>query len=525
MNRSLLGLLLLATGLALALRCLHLGERPLHNDEAVNAVKFGKLWAGGGYRYDPNEHHGPSLYYGALALGRLTSAPDFDHFTEARLRLEPVLFGAGLVLLLLLLADGLGRSGTFWAALFTAVSPALVFYSRDFIHESLLVFYTFLALGAGWRYWRTRSIGWVLLAGAALGLMYATKETFVIALGAAALALFLNQAWARVVDASGPPLRAPRLKVVHLLVGLAVWAFVGVLLFSSFFTNWAGPLDSLRSYTPWSQRAAGQSIHVHPWTFYLHRLLWFHPARGPVWTEGLILVLAVAGACAGFRRRLLAGANASLVRFLALYAFLLTAFYSLLAYKTPWCLLGFWHGAILLAGVGAAACLERMKARGAKIAVAVLLLLGAGHLAWQAWQQGTEYAADPRNPYVYAQTSSDLLDLVSTVQSAASVSPAGDATLIKVIAPEEDYWPLPWYLRHFKHTGWWSQMPADPYAPILIVSPQFAFPYDQARLHLMGFYGLRPQVPLALFLETNLWKQWLARQPAGPVRAPADEHN
>ena len=185
----------------------------MHNDEAVNGIKFGQLWEHGGYKYDPNEHHGPSLYYATLALSRLTGAPkDFDQFTESRLRFTTVLFGVGLILLLPLVADGLGRNATLWAALFTAVSPAMVFYSRYYIHEVLLVFFTFLALAAGWRYWRSRKIGWALLAGAGVGLMHATKETFVITLVAAALALGLNQLWNRWLDAAAPPAPPHRVK-------------------------------------------------------------------------------------------------------------------------------------------------------------------------------------------------------------------------------------------------------------------------------------------------------------------------
>ena len=175
----------------------------MHNDEAVNAIKFGQLWEHGGYKYDPNEHHGPSLPYATFAVSRLTGAPkDFDQFSESRLRFTTVLFGIGLILLLPLVADGLGRNATLWAALFTAVSPAIVFYSRYYIHEILLVFFTFLALAAGWRYWRSRRIGWALLAGAGVGLMDATKETFVITLAAAALALGLNHLWNRWLDAA-----------------------------------------------------------------------------------------------------------------------------------------------------------------------------------------------------------------------------------------------------------------------------------------------------------------------------------
>src|SRR6266852_1296578 len=63
MNKGLTVVLLLAAGVALVLRCPRLDERPMHNDEAVNAIKFGQLWEHDAYKYDPNEHHGPTLYY------------------------------------------------------------------------------------------------------------------------------------------------------------------------------------------------------------------------------------------------------------------------------------------------------------------------------------------------------------------------------------------------------------------------------------------------------------------------------
>src|SRR2546426_589225 len=216
MSRSVALGLLLAASVALGLRCPRLDQRPMHNDEAVNAIKFGQLWEHGAYKYDPNEHHGPSLFYATLAVARLTSSPDVGHLTETKLRLITVVFGLGLIVLLPLVVDGLGRKGAVWAALFTAISPAMVFYSRYYIHEMLLVFFTFLALAAGWRYWRSRKIGWALLAGAAVGLMHATKETLVITLAAAALALGLNQMWNRWLDAAGIPTRGPPFNFRHL---------------------------------------------------------------------------------------------------------------------------------------------------------------------------------------------------------------------------------------------------------------------------------------------------------------------
>jgi uncharacterized protein (TIGR03663 family) len=512
--------IVLLASLSLGLWSCGLRQRPMHNDEAVNGIKFGQLWEGGGYKYDPNEHHGPSLYFATLAVNRLTGAPrDFDSFGESRLRLVTVLFGVGLLLLLPLVADGLGRKAAGWAALFTAVSPAMVFYSRYYIHEVLLVFSTFLVLAAGWRYSRSRKPGWAVLAGTGVGVMHATKETFVITLAVLALALLGNYYWNRWVDATAPPASPRRLRLLHLAAAVAVWLGVALLLFSSFFTNPAGPIDSVRTYLPWLHRAEGASPHIHPWYFYLHRLLGFHIAKGPVWSEAAILGLAILGARAAFVRQGLANASASFVRFLALYSFGLCAAYSLIAYKTPWCLMGFWHGMILLAGVGSAWLVERTTRCWLRIGIQVVLLAGAGHLAWQAWLANTVYAADPRNPYVYAQTSPDLLSLVRKVQDLARTDAQGARMVVKVLSPDSDYWPLPWYLRNLKHVGWWDQVPTDPYAPVMIVSAQLHAALDDKQTHVMiGYFQLRPQVFLELYVDLKLWQVYLAQH--RPSTAP-----
>src|SRR5207342_2861033 len=115
------------------------------------------------------------------------------------------------------------------------------------------------------------------------------------------------------------------------------------------------PMDSLRTYLPWVRRAGGDSPHIHPWYFYVQRLCFFKEARGPIWTEGLIVALAIIGAWCGLSRTHLGAADASFARFITFYTALLTTAYSLIAYKTPWCLLGFLQPLILLAGIGAAA--------------------------------------------------------------------------------------------------------------------------------------------------------------------------
>jgi predicted membrane-bound mannosyltransferase len=295
---------------------------------------------------------------------------------------------------------------------------------------------------------------------------------------------------------------------------VGVWAVVALVLFSSFFTNAAGPLDSVRTYLPWLHRAGGDSPHIHPWSFYVHRLLFFHEAKGPAWTEAFIFALALLATAAAFARRGLGDANASFVRFLALYAFSLLAAYSLIAYKTPWCLLTFWQPMLLLAGIGAVITLRSVKTQLAKSALGLVLLAGAAQLSVQAWQASVPYAADPRNPYVYAQTSPDVLRLVSQVESLAAVHPEGQQMMIKVMAPDHDYWPLPWYLRGFKRVGWWAEVPADPYAPVMIVSSQFHANLDEKKTHLMiGYFQLRPGTFFELYVELDLWRVYLVKHP------------
>src|SRR5438093_27863 len=121
MNRWSALALLLAIGAALALRVPKLDTRPLHNDEAVNAIKVTELWQHGRYVYDPDEYHGPTLHYATLPFLWLSGARNAEELDDSTLRLAPVVFGVALILLLPLFSGGLGRPAILWAALFTAV--------------------------------------------------------------------------------------------------------------------------------------------------------------------------------------------------------------------------------------------------------------------------------------------------------------------------------------------------------------------------------------------------------------------
>ena len=508
-------LLCIALG-ALWFRLPQLDLRPMHGDEANQAVKTGILLERGVYVYDPKEHHGPTLYYLAQIPLRLAGVTRLADSTEGELRILPVLFGVGLILLLWILRDGLGRAATLVAAILTAVSPAMVFYSRYYIQEMLLVFFTFAAIACLWRYLEKRlpreappnefgggmnhALPWLVAGGLAIGLMHATKETAILAWAAMAVAGAIT------IYFYGD---RKTFRFRELLVGLLAAVTISALFFSSFFTNPRGVLDSVLTYASYFHRAGGAGLHDHPWYYYLSMLLYTKRPFGPRWSEALIVCLALVGVVAAFVSP--GRADKRLLRFLAIYTGCLTLIYSLIPYKTPWSMLSFLDGMILLAGVGAVALVRWVRYLPLRVGVTVLLAFAAAQLADQAWRASYLYPADFRNPYVYAHPVPDVLRLSERVEDIAKVAPEGHSLLVKVMMPGGDYWPLPWYLRKFDHVGYWQDVPADPDADLIITSREFQPAVDAAlkNKYQVEYYGLRPNIILVVYIRQDLWDAFM----------------
>jgi predicted membrane-bound mannosyltransferase len=298
--------------------------------------------------------------------------------------------------------------------------------------------------------------------------------------------------------------------------GLLVAILVAMLFLSSFFTNLRGPVDGVLTYLPWLNRAGGDSPHINPWSFYLQRLVWWRVGNGPVWSEGFIVALAAVGLVGAWHAapRPQGQPPTDFVRWVACYTLALTAIYSLIPYKTPWCLLQFLVGLILLAGVGASVLMRLARNASVRAIIAALLVAGGGHLAWQAYQASVVLPADVGNPYAFAQTSPDVRRLSDTLQQLAETSPQRWTTPVKVIWNDAYYWPLPWYLRRFEHVELWREFPAEPAAPVVISSPTFDKQLT-ARLgddYLMtDYYELRPRVFAQLWVRFDLWEAYLRR--------------
>ena len=509
---------------ALALRLPRLNLRPMHADEAVHAIKFDTLWHTGRYEYDPQDYHGPTLYYFALPSVWLCRAADLADTDAATFRIVPVVFGVGLILLLLLVADGVGRSATVLAGVLTALSPALTYYSRYYIQETLLVFFTFLAIATSWRYVHTRRAGWALLTGASLGLMLATKETSVIALAGMAVAAAGAALWSRRGNAAAP--RAPRFRPAIIAAAIVTAVAVSFLLLSGFLSNCGGIIDALRAVTTYSTRAGSAQLHEHPWYYYLQILTFWRAGAGPIWSEGLVVALSLVGLYAALRGQVPTGVSAPLTRFLALYTVLMIVIYSAIPYKTPWCILSFLHGMILLAGVGAVVLLHAARLRAGRVALAAVLLVAAAHLGWQAQRANSDtFCNSERNPYVYAQTLRDTVELTRQLDDLAQVHRDGHHLLIHVIV--ENCWPLPWYLRGFTRVGYWETVPEAPDADVVLATSKLGADLD-SRLkdtYEISHRGLRRDERLLVYVRKDLWDALLThlRSSAGASTRPTQE--
>ncbi len=450
----------------------------MHTDEAVHGIKLGELLDSGTFIYDPVEYHGPTLAFSTATLAKLSGKTAITEIGDGLLRLVPALYGIALIAMLPLFQ--LGRWPTVWAAAFTAVSPMLTYYSRYFIMEMLFAFFLALAIAAGARYWQTKKPSWILLAGAAIGLTHATKETVIIHLGAAGLSLGIL--W---LCAKRPPLPWK-----HLALGALATALTSALLFSSFGTHPQGIWDSIDTYRHYLTRSGGEG-HEQPFLHYAQLLGW-STRSGITFSEGAILTLALIGGVT---------AKTSLTRFLSLYTLFSFLVYSTLSYKTPWTILATYHGAIILAGCGAAWLLSHRY----KAIITAVLALTLWNLATQSTRINGRLAADPRNPWVYSHTTTNFQRLVQRLDD---LRPLSEKPLSVQIALPEYGWPLPWTLRNHPTTGYQVTMPEGIKADVFITNSS-----DPISGHTIdGPYGLRPGVFIYAHIRESLWHTLLEQR-------------
>lgn len=517
---SAIGILLIGA----LLRLYHLSLVPLHHDEGVNGLFLKYLVSDGYYRYDPENYHGPTLYYlsaiipwiSRLLLGN--EAGEKYGLTIFTIRLIPALLGVLTIWLVLSLRKQIGDVGALAAAALLAVSPGAVYLSRYFIHETFLVCFTLGAVITALKFYQTARSGYLLLMAGLVAMMFATKETAVISAGVLVIALASTLVFIRfrklleapeneqprIEPHDSPPVSSWSVKrfggasslVVLTIAAISVFLTINLLFYSSFFKNYPqGVFDAIQTFKFWTK--TGTQVHVHPWSTYLS---W-------MWRKETVLLLF---GTVGIGLAMWRGRNPFAV-FSALWAFGIVLAYSLIPYKTPWLMLNF---ALPLAIVAGYAVQEIYRQAKSSSWQAVPLVIGAAALSLSIYQTVTlnffRYD-DPTYVYVYAHTYRDFLPLVDEINRIADRAGTGKRTEITVTAPE--YWPLPWYLKDYTQTKFPGRL--LPTTNPIVVGSDLQAPELQALLgaryvvvrsksNPLGTFPLRPHQDLVLLVRDDL---------------------
>ncbi len=525
---------------ATALRFYALELKPLHHDEGVNGFFLTNLLRQGVYRYDPSNYHGPTLYYLTLPFVALFGLKTFV------VRAVTAVFGVATVWLVLALRRHVGAVGALTAAALVAVSPACVFYSRYFIHESLFVFFTLSLVVAALRfyeqpertsarphdfamalvthftgvigaliYFAGRKANLLLFASASAALLFATKETAFISIGTLALAWLFAYVWVGWAggarggrkdagEESGlakffASEQAPLAVAGAVVLFVVIW----VLFYSSFGTNWKGVWDSFEAFRVWKQTGMSE-FHSKPFGTYVD---WLWQEEAP------ILLLAVAGTVIALLER----RKNRFAVFASAWAFGLLVAYSLIHYKTPWLVLSFvvplaivgGYAVQRLADWGRADSWRRGRVVPALVVAAIALAVGTYQTLVLNFR---EYDND-RYPYVYSHTQRQALEMLKEIERAAARAGTREPG-INVASPE--YWPLPWYFRDNSHVGYIGSVSTyyDPKSTLMVIGRKSDNPqedqYQKLRPILAaeyveaGTYPLRPGVTLVLFERRDL---------------------
>lgn len=497
--------------IAAVLRFYKLDLVPLHHDEGVNGFFLTNLVREHNYKYNPENYHGPTLYYIAWVFVSVLGLKTWV------IRSVTAVFGVGIVTLLLGLRKDLGKVGSLVAALFMAISPGAVYLSRYFIHETLFVFFT-LAIVAGFLsyYRRGRSVG-LIVAFTSAAFLIATKETAVITLGVFLIAIFLATVlvWLRsnlTTDASGgfpennpipdnfsepvvlrttlqddPVNRRSLLPIILWAIAIILAAIIIVTLYSSFFTNDRGILDCIRAFKFWVK--TGEHEHTHPWYSYI---LWL------ITTEPVVVFLGVCGIVLTALRH-----KDRFNLFVAFWGIGIIAAYSILHYKTPWLTLNFILPLAMLSGI-ALEFFTGFLGMAAYPGAVVLVLIGAVISGYTSIKLNFFHYDDERYAYVYAHTQREFLLLVNEIDRIARES--GKGNKISIAVTSTVYWPLPWYLRDYTAAGYYGKVTATDSDLIVASTDQESElrPLLGDNYVKLGPYRMRPGVDLLLYARKDL---------------------
>jgi uncharacterized protein (TIGR03663 family) len=470
--------------LAAALRLLFLGIKPPHFDEGINGWFVDQMVKNGFYRYDPTNYHGPLHFYVLFLSQNL-----FGRNLWA-LRLPVVLVSIGSVWLTMQYDRVLPRAVARLAALTMAVSPGFVFYGRYSIHEVWLLLFSMMFLLGLLGLWQRGTVDYLWFTGIGFAGMMLTKETYIIHLGCALIAiplLFISTKLSSVENFAPAKQTWTRMDLAMVCL-----AGIGAIIFfySGTFFHWSGIKGLYQTFHAWFKTGHNGNGHEKPiyyWLTLIARYEW--PA-----CVGLLLC----GFCQMFR-------NLGL-RYLAINGVGLFLAYSIVHYKTPWCIISVIWPLLFIFGSFVLIVPKRFLA----LALGVAGLLLTGSLAYTVTLNYFRCTTDTE-PYVYVQTYNDIYKLTTPVLALAHSDP-GYYHITGHIIRASPY-PLPWILGDFSRIGYYEHenYPPTMDADFLLVQEDKVTEVE-SKLHDNYFtqpLTIRPyQDPSKIYLRASLFKNF-----------------
>jgi uncharacterized protein (TIGR03663 family) len=436
--------------LSALIRLWALDIKPPHFDEGINGWFVDQMRSAGFYRYDPENYHGPLYFYILFVflslLGRNLWA----------LRLPAVLASIASVWMALRFDRFLGRGAAVIGALALAVSPAAIFYGRYAIHESWMVLSLMITAWGILAVWREGTKRGLIAASLGFTLMLLLKETAMIHIGCFLIAGGVLAAW-QIPFPSRPAvsMASPRWRPVDLFWCAALSLLAILFFYSGTFLNVSGVPDFFRAYAKWFQTGMGEGGHLKS-EYQLGPLncYWLSLMGRYEWPSLLGLLYAVR----------LAWPAPAVTRYLAIYGIGALSAYSLVPYKTPWCIISMLWPFALLFGAALAEGWERTVTKPLRRTILITLgivLLGGSFAA--AVRLNFRHCTDPKEPYVYVQTMPEIAVVTDPLLAMARRSPLNLTMPGQILL--ESYYPLPWILGEFSSIGYYAK---DDRVPLLL---------------------------------------------------------
>jgi uncharacterized protein (TIGR03663 family) len=483
--------------LAAILRLLFLGMKPPHFDEGINGWFVDQMVKNGFYRYDPTNYHGPLHFYvlflSETLLGRNIWA----------LRLPVVFVSIACVYLAMKFEPFVGRNVSRLAALAMAVSPGFVFYGRYSIHEIWLQLFTMLFILGLIGLWRRGTSNYLWCLGMGLAGMVLTKETYIIHLGCAvvaALVTWFSHLLNRVPNSRPAP---QTWSYLDLVLVVAAGAAAIVFFYSGTFFNWPGLKGLYVTFETWFKTGQNGNGHEKPAQYWLELIGRYELAV----LFGLVFSLF----CPFIK-------NISL-RYLAVYGVGTLIAYSIVHYKTPWCVISFFWP--LLFVFGAMLLIVPMRYRLAtNISLGLVLFASLAN----SIRLNYFYSSAFEEPYVYVQTYPDIFKLTEPLLDLARRDPTNYQLTGHLIRGST--YPFPWILGDFTKVGYYENgnMPEKVDGDFLLVQ-QDKIEEVERKLH-DSYYTtpltIRPyQDTSKLFLSARVFQNWCSSRPKEFTLRPA----